>query len=127
MESDTIDYIRNGKSVSVPVAQFIKFWSGIVLLAETSPDSIEPDYKVHRKKDLLQIAQQSILALAGGLILALTYINNNVYLSPGFSLLLFVNLTGIYICYLLVLKQLRIHSRYADKICMPFLEKQCII
>jgi len=40
-------------------------------------------------------------------------------------LLLFVNLLGIYICYLLILKQLRINSRYADKICTLFSKSDC--
>ena len=102
-------------------------------MAETSSGSIEPDYTKHRKKDLLTVAQQSILVLAGILILGITYINTYAYpFAPdkgacplAISLLLAVNLIGIYICYLLVLKQLHIHSRYADKICTLFSKSDC--
>jgi len=87
-----VHFLRNGKKLSIPVSQFIQSWSGVILLAETSPDSGEPDYKIHRNKDLLNIAQQSGLALAGLLILAFAYINNNLFANLGFSLLLFVNL-----------------------------------
>ena len=75
-ETGKVMFLRNGKKLSAPVSQFIQSWSGVILLAETSPDSIEPDYKAHRKKDLLNIAQQSILALAAILLLTLTYIQN---------------------------------------------------
>ena len=136
-ETGKVHFIRNGKKISIPVSQFIQSWSGIVLLAETSHNSSEPDYREHRKKDWLNIAQKSILALAGILLLGIAYISSISPFSPisptspaypfswGFSLLLFINLIGIYICYLLVLKQLHIQSRYADKICTLFSQSDC--
>ena len=76
LEGAAVHFIRNGKKLSTPVAQFIQSWSDVILLAEISTDSGEPDYTEHRKKDLLHTAQQSILALADILLLALTYIQN---------------------------------------------------
>ena len=143
-----VHFIRNGKKISLPASEFIKSWSGIILLAEPSLESGEPNFKEHRKKDLLILAQQAIIAIAGILIFVIAYINN-VYLYPpeldsgsptspifpisptfpyfilAISSLLLVNLIGVYICYLLVLKQLRIHSRYADKICTIFSKRDC--
>jgi protein-disulfide isomerase len=140
VDSDNVRFLRNGKKLSIPVVQFIQSWSGIILLAEISPDSGEPDYKEHRKKDLLILAQWAIIAVAGILIVVMAYINN-VLLTPispistispvsphsilGVTLLLSVNLIGIYICYLLILKQLHIQSRYADKICTLFSKSDC--
>ena len=130
-----VHFIRNGKKLSLPVSQFIQSWSGIILLAETSPESGEPDYREHRKKDLLILAKQAIIAFAGIFILVFAY--TNIFLPPFtpspsgragvglITLLLFVNLIGIYICYLLVLKQLRIQSRYVDKICTLFSKSDC--
>ena len=135
VDSTKVQFIRNDTRISIPVTDFIKSWSGVILLAETSPDSGEPDYKAHRIKDFLVVAQQSILALACILILVFFYIHNLV-LSPissdslfpeilGITSLMIVNLIGVYICYLLVLKQLHIHSRYADKICTLFSQSDC--
>jgi len=149
-ETGKVHFVRNGKKIVIPVSQFIRSWSGIALLAEPSPDSCEPEYKAHRKKDLLTIAQKSILALACTLLLGITYFTTHISpispisptsptspispispilsISPtplGSSLLLLVNLVGIYICYLLVLKQLHIQSRYADKICTLFSQSDC--
>ena len=130
-ETGKIHFIRKGKKLSIPVSQFIQSWSGVTLLAETSPNSAEPDYTEHRKKEILAITQKSILALAGILLLGFAYLNTIFPaspispVSPIFPILLLVNLIGIYICYLLVLKQLHIQSRYADKICTLFSQSDC--
>jgi len=71
----SIHFIRNGKKITIPVSQFIQSWSGVILLAETTPNSIEPEYKEHRKKEFFNIAQKSILFLAGILIFGIIYIN----------------------------------------------------
>jgi thiol-disulfide isomerase/thioredoxin len=44
-------------------------------LAETTPNSIEPEYQEHRKKELLNIAQKSVLILAVALIFRITFFN----------------------------------------------------
>ena len=48
----SVYYYWNGKNISVTLEQFIKIWSGVVLLAEVDKDSIEPDYQNHLKKVL---------------------------------------------------------------------------
>ena len=140
VELDNVHYIRNGKKISTPVSQFVQSWSGVVLLAETSPTSIEPDYLEHRKKDLLIIVQKTFLSLACILLLGFTFLNTvfdfsfgenpglalqSPYSVLGISLLLLINLIGVYISYLLILKQMRIQSRYADKICTLFSRSDC--
>ena len=52
-------------------------------------------------------------------------INNSSFINLGINFLLIANLTGIYIGYLLVLKQLHIHSQYSDKICSLFSQSDC--
>ena len=77
---EAVHFIRNGKKLSISVSQFIQSWSGVILLAETSPESGEPDYREHRKNDLLNTVQLSILAIAVALVLGIAYINN-IYVS----------------------------------------------
>ena len=125
IDKDDVSYIWNGKPITISVSQFIQMWSGVVLLAEALPHSKEPNYTENRKKELFTIAQKGILALVGILIFGLTYVNQKLFSDLGISLLLFVNLTGIYICYLLVLKSVRVHSQYADKICSLFSKRDC--
>jgi hypothetical protein len=125
IEPDNVHCLRNDKKISLPVAQFIQSWSGIILLAETTPNSIEPEYKEHRKNELFDIAQQSGLILAGILIFGIAYLSRSLFTDLGITSLLIVNLTGVYISYLLVLKQMHIHSRYSDKICSLFSQSDC--
>ena len=49
-----IDYIWRNKTISVTVDEFLKIWSGVVLLAEANVNSGEPDYWLHRKKELFK-------------------------------------------------------------------------
>ena len=120
-----VHFIRQGKRLVITALQFIQSWAGVILLAETTSMSVEPNYSEHRKKDLMNFAQKSILALASILILGIAFFSHGLYADVGITLLLFVNLSGIYICFLLVLKQLHISSRYADKICSLFSQSDC--
>jgi len=125
VDSNKVHYLWNGKKISVPVSQFIQAWSGIILLAETTPCSIEPDYKEHQKKGLLDFFQKAALITAFFLTLVIVYISHSLFNSLGITSLLIINLIGIYIGYLLVLKQLHVHSQYADKICTLFSKSDC--
>ena len=125
IDNDNVSYWWSGKKITIPVSEFIKTWSGVVLLAEPSPNSKEPNYAESRKKELFSIVQKGILAIVGVLLFGLAYINQELFTDFGINLLLFVNLTGVYICYLLVLKSVRVHNQYADKICSLFSKRDC--
>jgi len=127
IENDKVHYLRNGKEIAITVEQFIQSWSGVILLAEPTPNSGEPDYQEHRKKELWDIAQKAILILAGILLfgIACLFINPLILQSFSYSILLSINLIGVYTGYLLVLKQMHIHSQYADKICSLFSKSDC--
>ena len=125
VDSNNVHFSSNDTKLSAPVSNFIKSWSGVILLAETSPESGEPDYHEHRKKDIIHTAQLSILALAVILILGVTYMDRALYTDWGISWLLLVNFAGIFVCSLLVLKQLHVQSRYVDKICTLFSQSDC--
>ena len=125
INNEHISYFWNGKKITTPVSEFTQTWSGIVLLAEATPNSKEPNYAENRKKELFAITQKGVLAIAGILIFGLAYINQALFSDLGITLLLLVNLSGIYICYLLVLKSVRVHSQYADKICSLFSKQDC--
>jgi protein-disulfide isomerase len=122
---EEVHYIWQGKKVSLPIPQLIEMWSGVVLLAETTPDSIEPDYKEHRKKEVFTGVQKAILATACMVVCGMAYTTHSLFNNLGISLLLAINLIGVYIGYLLVLKQMKIHSQYGDKICSLFSKSDC--
>jgi len=123
--ADKVYCLRNDKEIIIPTSLFIQSWSGIILLAETTPDSGEPAYKEHRKKELFDIAQKVVLVIAGVIIFGIAFINQSLFSNFRILMLLFVNLIGVYVSYLLVLKQMHIHSQYADKICSLFHQSDC--
>jgi hypothetical protein len=125
IDTDKVHYLWNDKKTSIPVVEFLQAWTGIILLAEPTPDSIEPEYKEHKKKELLNSIQKYLLLFSGSLLLVLACIKNSLFTNLSLSLLIILNSLGIYVCYLLVQKQLHIHSKYADKICSLFHQTDC--
>jgi uncharacterized membrane protein/thiol-disulfide isomerase/thioredoxin len=122
---EKVYYVWRGKEISIPVEEFNKRWSGVVLLAEPNENSIEPNYKESKKKEIFQTTQKYLLFLSVCALIALFFLKNRLYANIGQTLVLFVNLIGVYIGYLLVQKQMHIHSAYADKICSLFKKSDC--
>jgi hypothetical protein len=125
MDSDKVHYIWNSKNLSIPINEFLKAWTGIILLADPNDNSAEPDYKEHKKKEVLNFLQKSLFLFAACLLLIIAYLSRSLFTNTGLTLLLIINLTGVYTAYLLVLKQMHIQSKYADKICSLFSKSDC--
>jgi len=129
VESDKVSLIWRGSEHVLPVSGFIEAWSGIVLLAEPSEKSGEPDYQEHRKSERLDFLKKAALFATCCLILllALIYRLFSYSVTPlfSYSIILLLNLFGVYISYLLLLKQTHVQSQYADKICSLFKQRDC--
>ena len=82
-----------------------------MLLAETSEKSIEPDYREHRKAERLNLLKEILFFSVFALIAVIMYVHRTLYNNVGISLLLAVNLAGMYIGWLLLLKQMKVQSR----------------
>lgn len=54
ISTEIITYSWRGKNITLSTPVFLERWSGIVLLFESTDESIEPDYKEHRKEYLRQ-------------------------------------------------------------------------
>lgn len=125
VSSENVSYIWNGKDISISPTEFIQQWTGIVLLAETNENSIEPIYKENRKKERFGFFQKILLLASVLLTFILIYISKSLYSDIGLTFSLIVNFIGVYIGYLLVQKQMHIHSEYGDKICSLFKQGDC--
>ena len=123
--TDRVHYVWQGKNVDVTLDEFLKSWSGTVLLAEENENSIEPDYKKNRQKEWLAMLKKGGIVSAAGVLAALFFVHNRVYDNVGWMLVLVISFVGLYISYLLMQKQLHIHSEYSDKICSLFKQNDC--
>ena len=69
LSPDQISYYwRDGKSITLDVNTFLGTWSGVVLLAEKTEQSGEPDYEKHRKAAWVNRGEKILL---GGICLIL--------------------------------------------------------
>lgn len=120
-----VDYLYNHKPGHMSLDDFTSQWTGVALLAYPDTGSREPDYARHcffsiasRVKLWLLIACSLILAVAG-------VIYGDLYRHLSTMLLLTVNLAGIGVTWLLILKSLKVSNRSADKICGILQEHGC--
>lgn len=125
INKSNIHFIQGDKKTTISLEDFNKMWTGYVLIAESTNLSIEPNYVAHKKMELFFKTQKilPILSVIFLLIYSTTSFQN--YLSIGTALLFLANVIGLFIGYLLILKQLSIQSNYADKLCSLFKHSDC--
>ncbi|KAF5039023.1 Vitamin K epoxide reductase family protein [anaerobic digester metagenome] len=120
-----ICFSQRNKSTKISLEEFSKIWTGNILVAEPDKDSIEPEYKKHYRIQFFKYLQKTSILLIVFFLLFISFIQNKSCFYLGLVLLLLINLIGVCIGYLLVLKQLNIQSNYGDKICSLFKHSDC--
>lgn len=120
---DKIKYYWRKKKIILPMEEFLLIWSGVILLAETDQNSIEPDYLSHRQTERIERGKNIIMVLTIFCILGIASLPHSILAQTGFIFSLLINITGEYVCYLLLLKQLHIYSDSANHICSLFSKK----
>ncbi|MDL2277484.1 thioredoxin domain-containing protein [Parabacteroides sp. OttesenSCG-928-G07] len=123
--SQKVHYYYNGEKLVTPYEEFLNIWSGNVLIGETDENSIEPDYKTNRRKELVRTGEKTAIILAIVLLLGIFGLTTQFYTETSLITSLLINAFGLYISYLLILKQLKINSHYADKICSLIQQGDC--
>ena len=106
-----------GTSSSIAPDSFLDRWSGVALLTYPNPTSAEPDFATHRREEIAAKAKTAVLAASGVFLLAYLFISRGLYSHISTILLALINAGGLYITYLLVLKQMSVHSKAADRVC----------
>lgn len=123
-ETDVYYYI-DGKEFSISLFEFKDKWSGVILLISDHRNAIEPEYKSNIIKEYYFRLLKLILILSIIIIPILLIISNSWYNDIGMMNLFVLNFLGTYIGYLLILKQVKIHSTSADRICSIFKKSDC--
>ena len=121
---EDVTYRWYGEDVRVPHKQFQSIWSGVALLVNPSDEAGEPDFEEHRHAERIQ--RLKAWGAAGGIAFGLVYL---FLQAPHFSLFglcqFILNLLGLYLCYLLLLRQLKIASSTADRLCNLLKHSTC--
>lgn len=104
MSDQAVDYVWREKEISVPVDEFKKLWSGIALVAEPGESSREPEYEKHRETALVNSVQKIGIIMILVVLLVLGSWEHHLFSSVTGGFLLFINLAGVGVSFLLLLK-----------------------
>ena len=119
-----VDYLWRGKIVRVDFEKFKDFWSGVLLVAEANENSIEPDYFKNRKKEIFEGVLFVLLYVLLLLGVLLAFIDADLFKSLN-GIVVCLLLVGLYVCFLLLQKQMNMESDYAGKLCSLFKKSDC--
>ena len=98
-------------------ADFLKGCSGIVLQAYPDENSAEPEYRSHHLLDIARLGKRWILMLCGFILLIWGFVSSGLYRNVSTFLLTLVDLGGLGVTWLLILKSLKVKSATADNVC----------
>lgn len=117
VSTENVKYDWRGKDIDVTFEKFKDIWSGIVLLAHPSENSIEPEYDNNRRANLFSRCKKSIIVLSLLLFVLAIVLNNGLYKDIFRLLFVVASIAGVFTTALLLTKQLKVENPFADKIC----------
>lgn len=125
MTGDKVCYLTQGVGETMQTDEFTRAWTGTVLLPTVTAGAAEPDYRKHRRMELIGTAKHRLLwILAVGLALYLL-VSNGTWRYPSVWALAAVDCAGLWFTCMLVQKSLRIKNHVADKVCGVLQEGGC--
>lgn len=124
-EDDRVTYKYHGRDYTVPAPDFVKSLTGVVLLAYPAEESKEPDYGKHRFYEIASTVKLWVLVLCAAALGVFGFIEAGLWRHLSTIFLTIVNLAGIGVTWLLILKSLKVSSNSADKICGILKEHGC--
>ncbi|MBO4995766.1 MAG: hypothetical protein J6C78_07370 [Muribaculaceae bacterium] len=96
---------------------FMEQWNGVALMATVGPESGEPDYEKHLQGwHVLQLKRVALVACLL-VVAAIGIASGRSTWSIGMAVAMLLNVAGCYVSYLLMLKQLHLPSRVAERLC----------
>lgn len=116
---------RHKGDTVIPLSQLEDKWSGVALLAYPAATAAEPDLAAHRFTIITGVAKRWALAICMAVLLVAGALSSRLVESAGGVALLLVNLAGIAVTWLLILKTLKVASHSADRICGIMKEHGC--
>lgn len=121
----TVSFIKFDKQMTLPLEKFEEDFTGIVLLAQTDKESVEPEYKQNHFHEVAMKGLNWVMALCALFLGVFGFIWSGIGHHLSLIFLLAVNLAGICVTWFLVLKTLKVKSSSADKICGVLQEHGC--
>lgn len=123
--ADTITFLQNAKRITISHDAFKQTWTGNALVVEETTKADEPDYYNHRREEIL--AKAKVYCIPVILVLSsIIGIVAHIQEMELFSIIgLILNTFGVFVCAMLMQKQLMGESRYGDRVCSLFNHADC--
>ena len=114
---DSIGYLSQGVAEKVSRGDWVESWQGVALCGAASESSCEPDYKAHRRLEMLKRLRD--IGLRAGLVMLFLYlfISNGLWSHVSLWFVTAFDIAGLYFTWLLVRKSLGYKDRHADAVC----------
>ncbi len=124
-KSDAITCLIHGQRREIPYEDFMQIWTGNALVVSETTDAVEPNYQTNcREGRILRIKTYSLpLVMFFAVIWGIS--NQPLIMELFHWVGIPMNIIGIYICIMLIEKQLFGKSRYGDKVCSLFHQADC--
>lgn len=115
---DVVTYhSRSLKVIKEPVDAFMEKWNGAFVFGTKTGESGETQLMQHRLKKIAKYFERWFVILSVVFMVVYGFVNNRLYDSWATVILPVLYGLGIYVCYLLVLKQSHVQSDAADSVC----------
>ncbi len=116
-DGNQFTYVADGETVTKPESDFLSDFTGIVLQAYPDSASQEPDYPRHHLTEMAGVVKRWLLYASLIILLAVGFITSGMWKHLSTILLSAVNLAGLSVTWLLILKSLKVKSAAADSVC----------
>lgn len=113
------------KNILIPRDTFLSLWNDVALIAEADDNSIEPEYNLHYRDDIIYFVKIILFFLLMVLMIGLISYSSNLYQQIGLLVSLFINFIGLGVTYLLITRQVGVQNYYAERICSVFHNNGC--
>ncbi|MDE6074195.1 MAG: vitamin K epoxide reductase family protein [Muribaculaceae bacterium] len=117
MADGNVTYIDGSKHKTMPRDRFTDRWSGEALALYCDDKAIEPDYRKHVTTLLLERAKRVVLWALGLALIIYALWSGNFVSHPMLIVTMLLDCVGLFLCFLLVQKSLKIKNDTADVIC----------
>lgn len=124
-DANTIKFLQHGKETTLTHDVFSKTWTGNALVVQETTNATEPDYKEHQRDELISNAKTYSIPLMLVLAVIIGLVGNWESINIFEIIRILLSCSGIFVCAMLMEKQLYGESRYGDRVCSLFHHADC--
>ena len=120
-----LEFWENSRLKAAPQVEVEARWDGCALIADYSENACEPDYMHNRTTELIGKMKKLALYMPAVLLIVYVVVKFRIYEDGWLTASVVVSLIGIFLCVLLLQKQVHSNNSLGDKICSVLGDNDC--